>query len=555
MSNHVAFLMVIAVMGLLSPIPLASSMVGPNPELAPSQSPDDPIRIRGDADFTEENGVMGGSGTPLDPFVIEGWTINASTQNGIDILGTNAHFVIRNVVVRASPPGSVGIQLENVTNGTVESVELMGTAVGIVLSECANVSLLNNRFAANSEWSILSDGSSGISIEGNRISESSGVFLFNSTALHVADNLINSTEMNAIEIIRADNLTLESNSVWENELGFWLVEVSNATVKTNYVWDNRLGLILQESHDVTLEGNAFVGSGISLEGFEPEHFQANSISETNSVNGRPVYFYRDCSDEVLRGRPAGQVFIVGCRGVEVHDVQLEDVDVGIQIAFAENVTLSGVNVSTAWWGIRADHSNNLSIQNSALWNNDVGLFLRETNNVTLSDSRVSMNSVGAGVFRASNLTITRNTFSHNSEVGLALRGATNIRVFHNDFVDNAVHGQSQESNETLWDGGYPEGGNYWSDHEGVDQCSGPEQDTCPDPDGFGDSEYIIDLFYPYDDVRDRYPLVEPIDSRNARPEVAAPLPIYPILAAVAVLAGLVATILLLWRRKARDDAT
>ena len=78
-----------------------------------------------------------------------------------------------------------------------------------------------------------------------------------------------------------------------------------------------------------------------------------------------------------------------------------------------------------------------------------------------------------------------------------------------------------------------------------------DQNACPDPDGFGDSEYIINLFYPYDDIRDRYPLVEPIDSRNARPEVAAPLPLSPILAVAIVLAALVATILLLWRRKAR----
>ena len=224
-------------------------------------------------------------------------------------------------------------------------------------------------------------------------------------------------------------------------------------MKTNYVWDNRLGLILQESRNVILEGNAFVGSGISFDGTEPEHFRTNRISESNYVNGRPVYFYRDCSDQVLRDRPAGQILIVGCRGVEVHDVQLEDVDVGIQIAFAEDVTLSGVNVSTAWWGIRADYSTKLGIRNSTLWNNDVGLFLRETNNLTVSDSKFSMNSVGAGVFRAANLTITRNTFSQNCELGLGLRMATNIRVFYDDFVDNLIHGRTQEfllRNEARW---------------------------------------------------------------------------------------------------------
>ncbi len=47
-----------------------------------------------------------------------------------------------------------------------------------------------------------------------------------------------------------------------------------------------------------------------------------------------------------------------------------------------------------------------------------------------------------------------------------------------------------------------------------------------------------------DDIRDRYPLIEPIDPRNARPEVAAPPPTYLILAATVGGAALVAFTLL-----------
>src|SRR2546426_10672179 len=36
-----------------------------------------PISIEGDAGFTPANGVTGGTGTPSDPYIIEGWEINA----------------------------------------------------------------------------------------------------------------------------------------------------------------------------------------------------------------------------------------------------------------------------------------------------------------------------------------------------------------------------------------------------------------------------------------------------------------------------------------------
>ena len=39
---------------------------------------------------------------------------------------------------------------------------------------------------------------------------------------------------------------------------------------------------------------------------------------------------------------------------------------------------------------------------------------------------------------------------------------------------------------------------------GPDQCSGPNQDVCPDPDGIGDIPYVIDL-----DSQDNYPLMAP----------------------------------------------
>ena len=44
-----------------------------------------PICIEGDEDFTSANGVTSGVGTAEDPYVIEGWIINASEGHGVRI--------------------------------------------------------------------------------------------------------------------------------------------------------------------------------------------------------------------------------------------------------------------------------------------------------------------------------------------------------------------------------------------------------------------------------------------------------------------------------------
>ena len=53
------------------------------PETVSAYTVHDPIHIDGDADFTAANGVTGGSGTASDPYIIEGWDIDATTAHGI----------------------------------------------------------------------------------------------------------------------------------------------------------------------------------------------------------------------------------------------------------------------------------------------------------------------------------------------------------------------------------------------------------------------------------------------------------------------------------------
>jgi hypothetical protein len=51
--------------------------------------------------------------------------------------------------------------------------------------------------------------------------------------------------------------------------------------------------------------------------------------------------------------------------------------------------------------------------------------------------------------------------------------------------------------------GYPTGGNFWSDYNGVDEFSGENQDE-PGSDGIGDTPHKIN-----DKLIDNYPMMEP----------------------------------------------
>ncbi len=132
-------------------------------------APRAPIYIHGDDAFTWANGVVRGSGTEGDPYIIEGWVIEtAGYDYGIYISGTTAHFVIRNCQVRY-PQERAGIFLSNVVNGRIEQSAVFGGRVGIHLLAAKQVTITGNAVGYCDYGILLSSGSNNNRIYGNSI--------------------------------------------------------------------------------------------------------------------------------------------------------------------------------------------------------------------------------------------------------------------------------------------------------------------------------------------------------------------------------------------------
>ena len=91
------------------------------------------IVIGSDYEFTVENGVCSGEGTLDDPYVIEGFKIDAGYDNyGIRVHGTTRAFVIRNVEISGAAKSA--IYLSYVRNAIVEDSIFDGNWVGVTLN-------------------------------------------------------------------------------------------------------------------------------------------------------------------------------------------------------------------------------------------------------------------------------------------------------------------------------------------------------------------------------------------------------------------------------------
>jgi len=127
-----------------------------------------------------------------------------------------------------------------------------------------------------------------------------------------------------------------------------------------------------------------------------------------------------------------------------------------------------------------------------------------SNGTTISRNRIVESYYGVRIGYSFHQTVVGNYIMAN-EVGIRLEGSSvNNHMAHNSFINNTVQA-SPGLAENSWDNGYPSGGNYWSDFNLTDMCSGPSQDQAGS-DGIGDTPRPLSV-QPL--IADWYPLAGP----------------------------------------------
>jgi len=358
------------------------------------------IYIDGNSDFTTANGVTGGSGTAVNPWIIDGWYIN-DTIGAITIRHTDDYFIIRGVSIIG---GIWGVFFDNIAHGSIENSIIVSGLIGVCV-----------------------DHSSDFTISGNTI-----------TSLDLTIDIEYST---------------------------------NAQISSNYL-----------------------NTGINIWGDSISHYNSHIITDDNTVNSRPLYYYKNTSDLSIESIVIGQLILAGCQDCKISNLNISNGVVGILNAYCENSIITDCLVSDNWIGIELDYSNHCTISgNNASLNRD-GIYFFSTNNSIISCNDLYDN-IGSGINldSCSVDTIVGNELLKNA-LGINLTMSQDILVHHNNFISNTDQAVDDGGNGNSWDDGFASGGNHWSDYSGSDL----------DNDGIGDTPYVIDS-----NSKDNYPLMAP----------------------------------------------
>jgi parallel beta-helix repeat protein len=246
---------------------------------------------------------------------------------------------------------------------------------------------------------------------------------------------------------------------------------------------------------------AFVGMGES----------SGNFLINNSASGEwSTFFGYDSTDNLIAGNElkntasAIEFFWDSRNNTIVGNTILNATDLAINLNGLGYDTIDSNTITLSGTGINLRGGENYTVSDNTLNGCGEGVHLDGwIRNSTISGNRLTQNSWAAmNVAFSSNNVITRNDIVSGSKYGLRLRNASNNLIYHNNFIDNAIQAFDDRVDNS-WDNGYPSGGNYWSDYQGNDTFSGPNQDI-PGSDGIGDTPYAVNP-----NGTDRYPFTEP----------------------------------------------
>jgi len=408
-------------------------------------------------------------------------------------------FTIRNSGIKYA-----GIYIDtnsvNISNNNIMNVEDNGK-FGIKLDKESSDNIIFKNNITENEYGIFFDEeSTNNKIYNNNITE-------NEYGIYLKKTLYD-------EINRSNNITM-------NKYGIYSYESYHSTISWNNIFINEVeGIHLKDSTYSEIINNTFSLNGINIYGNDCSHWNTHTIIN-NTANGRNITYFKDIENGVTVSNDAAQIILAHCSHFTLQELDIRDVDNGIQLGFSSyNIIKNNYVYGNSNYGIYLMNSSNNDIENNDILVNHDGIYLEESfhndifnrniiddnersgiylkdsyrNNITRRTSndvknRIIRNGIYGIIledsydneikkneiinndnygFYIENSTINRivgNLIGKNKEKGIYLTdGSNDNNFFENSFQENGnVDDNAYDEGRNNWDNG--EEGNFWSDYE------------------------------------------------------------------------------------------
>jgi len=288
-----------------------------------------------------------------------------------------ADFTSIQAAVNAASPGATII----VRNGTYTENVDVDRAVTIISESGPEYTEVK---AANSKDSVFYVTADAVNISG--FSVSGGSEFYSSSSYATA----------GIWLYEARDCNISGNVLSDNCCGIYVIGSGNCTLNGNRAESNEIGIYLAGSEENSLRNNLMENNSYNFA--IPGASTANDIDESNTVDGKPIYYLVNESDLVLdSGSDAGTVYCIDCQNLTVRDLNLSGNYYGLYIYNTVDSHFENLSSSENDIGFYILDSSGLNITDNSAGSNYYGFYIEDSEWESLSGNRMDGNRYNFGI--------------------------------------------------------------------------------------------------------------------------------------------------------------
>ena len=322
---------------------------------------------------------------------------------------------------------------------TLFSVPVFSISYTVCASGCNHTLIQDAIYSATSGDTILvKDGNY---IENVKVNKS--VNLMSENGANNTIVIANNSNDHVFEVT-ADYVNLSGFSVigtYSYTAGLYLKNANHCNISYNNVSNNGLGIYLSSSSNNTLKHNTISNStrfNLYVFGTSMYHYN-NDIDTSNTVEGKPVYYYFNKTNLILDNMDTKHITLAGCSNVTIKNFNVSKSD-PIYLSHTTNSRIENNTVSSNYFGILLDSSSNNTLTNNTANSNGMGIYLYSSPNNTLTNNTANSNRMGIYLSNSSNNILRSNNANSNSQYGIFLYFSSSNTLTGNNANSNSQYG-------------------------------------------------------------------------------------------------------------------
>ncbi len=339
-----------------------------------------------------------------------------SNSNGIIVVNSDNNLCANNTFFECF----YGVSSKNSHNNTYLKNIITGggsSYTGISLSASNNNSIMDNIISENN-YGIIGRDSVQNCFDNNTIASNyiDGIKMDNSNNTKITNNAIITNWGDGLKLDNSNNTKITNNAIISN-------------------WG--YGLKLDYLYNIYISNNTFVNDSITISDFSLDHWKTHYIDDTNTVNGKPIYFLKNTKDEIIPPG-AGHVIVVNCTNITIQDQNFSSEDSGIILVFSSRNIIVNNSLSSVDNIFVLENSNNNTINNNIILRNGVGIKLISSDHNRIENNTITNNTSGIFMDNGMGNELINNIILENL-VGLNLRSTDYNEILKN-IISNNVRG-------------------------------------------------------------------------------------------------------------------